>query len=264
MARLLLMDFLQERHPHLVLKQAGDKGHGVFATRKLEKGFKVVDEAPLFTIDTPFAASTQASIEAEYKKLPDDKKLIYNHMRNDHDPICNCSRGTFHGSMIQETRHRYTACYEVLPWFNHACVPNASWEKKWDKSIKRNRIIITLLRDVKKDEEICIDYYPHIAFLKHGERQARYKEFGSFKECKCDLCRQSSVDRDTSDMRRTLMCGLIFTMTGCKEHSTGSMSPVCHAARLNIGEKDQTMIMLKGLAKAEGIELRKDGNTLWW
>jgi hypothetical protein len=246
------------------LKLAGDRGRGVFATRQLEKGFKVVDEAPVFSIDTPFSQSTQESIESEYEKLHPDKKLVFNHMRNDHDPNCNCSRGTFHGSMIQETKHRYTACYEVFPWLNHACIPNASWQKKWDSSTQRYRIVITLLRDVRKDEEICIDYFPHVAFLKHSERDERYKEFGLFETCKCDLCRRSSVDRDTSDMRRTLMCGLIFMMTGCKEHSTGSMSPVCHAARRNLGEKDQTMIMLKGLAEAEGIELRKDGLTLFW
>jgi hypothetical protein len=230
----------------------------------MKKGFKILDEAPVFSIDSPFAISTRESIDSEYEKLPHDQKLVFNHMRNDHDSYCRCSRGTFHGSMIQEAEHRYTACYEVFPWFNHACVPNASWYKKWDTNTQRNRLVITLLRDVEKDEEICIDYYPHVAFLKHSDRQERFKEFGSFKVCKCDLCRRDSVDRNTSDMRRTLMCGLNFMMTGCKEHSTGSMSPVCHAARRKLGEKDETMVMLRGLAEAEGIELRKDGNTLFW
>jgi hypothetical protein len=225
---------------------------------------KIVDEAPMFTMSVPFAATTQYDTDLEYEMLPLDKKLIFNHMRNDHDPICNCTRGTLHGCLVEEPRHNYSACYEVLPWFNHACVPNASWKKSWDAGAKSNRIIIMLLRDVEKDEEICIDYYPHVAFLKHSDRQARFQEFGSFTDCKCELCRRPSPDRDTSDMRRALMCSVIFMMTGCKEHSTGAMSPVCRAARLHLAANDPSVQMLQGLAKAEGIELRKDADTLFW
>ncbi|KAF2644115.1 SET domain-containing protein [Massarina eburnea CBS 473.64] len=182
------------------------KGYGCFALRDLERGTRILADAPLLII--PIALYMKEDVEKAYEKLSQEEKNIFLTLASAHGQDPRDWPNKIHARVSPREKLRVqqqhdsrvgkeatllsifqTNCMEwnngaaVFPHasrFNHSCSPNANFS--WNPAIGKETIHI--INPVKKGEEITLSYckMSHEKTLRAWE----LKHYG-FK-CDCEAC----------------------------------------------------------------------------
>ncbi|KAI9693397.1 MAG: hypothetical protein M1820_009326 [Bogoriella megaspora] len=195
------------------------KGLGVFATKPIKYGTRILCEKPLIAIrDTCY---TQDNVEKAYRNLDLDAQRAFLNLASAHtidpaawpagyfpEPLCAVAATSRSVYSIYQTNcvdistdHGIgSAVFEVMSRINHSCLPNCffSWNKKLQKET------VHAIRDIGEGEELFVAYCNLIK--AKDERADKLRAYGF--DCGCQACLdEDSEDEDgnpqeTSDDRR--------------------------------------------------------------
>ncbi|KAL8947875.1 MAG: hypothetical protein Q9222_005890 [Ikaeria aurantiellina] len=89
-------------------------------------------------------------------------------------------------------------------YFNHSCLPNACFN--WNPEIGQNpqgRLTIMAIKDIAKDEEICIDYQYRDFYKTTVDRRQSLSATYKF-QCTCVACEDRSVHAMNETIRQNI------------------------------------------------------------
>ncbi|KAE9367024.1 SET domain-containing protein [Stipitochalara longipes BDJ] len=154
-------------------------GYGAFATKDIEKDIVIMSEAPLFRamfmeVFLKFEALPK-DLRDEYKTLVGWKEL------SNHEILAIFKTNRF------ETSEGRGGIFLKSSRFNHACHPYATCTYLYD--VSQDRLIVTSLFPIAKDQEITISYSKCTEHL--------YPNYGFY--CDCPGCPSADkVKKDTA------------------------------------------------------------------
>lgn len=143
-------------------------------------------------------------------------------------------------------------CYILLSRINHSCVPNA---KIPDTATEGDSIACFATRDIAEGEEITFCYNTDFTYRTSVDRHCELRFV-----CECKACKPGTVFHQLSEMRRSLMRGLLYLqqgrgLDGKPQSAEMQMIVDCdlrkRAERLDIGVADRlvyyllTMVLLQ-------------------
>jgi hypothetical protein len=191
------------------VRQTTSKGLGVFATRDLPKGTKIIIEEPLVSVPVPEMVSGQgfkildmiSSLEDAYEGLSPKQQEAFISLHDfrlpgeeDQNQLLTIFR-----SNAYNTGDSHVGLFPKIARINHSCRPNSgNW---W--SDKAGQRVIYAARDISKDEEITVSYIPLLKKAK--DRQQRLSQYGFL--CDCPACQSLE-----SDKRRTKIADLLESL----------------------------------------------------
>ncbi|KAF1966055.1 SET domain-containing protein, partial [Bimuria novae-zelandiae CBS 107.79] len=137
------------------LRPSPGKGWGVFATRNVKEGTRILSEKALFVIRKYHTHIEKMDVVTAFQALaPSDKHqflLLRDNASNPFNSMENaCAENSF--TFPGDGGHRL---FLPLSRFNHSCVPNS---KIPDKSTGENPFGIYAIRDILAGEEITFCY----------------------------------------------------------------------------------------------------------
>lgn len=184
------------------VSHAGAKGYGVFATRPIARGTRIMADRILLSIDnrntSVLDAAARLSSEDRHRLL----SLSLNHAkRKSLSYLATAAWGSFpslasvsqgrdllnifynNNFSISGTTGR-RAVFLTVARLNHSCVPNA--QGNLNTALPGSQFTIHALRAIAEGEEITISYL-HDELAIRSARQSRLQEGYGF-ECACELC----------------------------------------------------------------------------
>lgn len=200
------------------IRHAGAKGLGVFATKLIPRGTRILAEKPLLTVNSErdlFAATRNLSREnreylttlsvnennASGSTLQEWVRMIWH--------VIQGSRATNSGLPGLSTLREYQtllaafrnnnfdigdktqAMFKEISRVNHACVPNT----QGNFNTNLGAFTIHSLKPIEADEEITVSYVETYATVRQSRQNALYAGYGFECEClACDLSRKSARD----------------------------------------------------------------------
>lgn len=194
---------------------APGKGLGMFATKDVKAGERVLSEKSLFCIANDFSALSKfvgTGPDDTTSKLSQSDRIIFWDLRDSHCSgdddktaigICQTNglplgKGTTAGGI-------FPLCSRI----NHSCCPNIN--HSWNPNTERENIYA--IRDIQQGEEILTCYVDDF-YLMRDERRQRLKQTFNFV-CECPLCSASEHERKESDERRKQMKKLDDEIYSC-------------------------------------------------
>ncbi|KAF2970157.1 hypothetical protein GQX73_g3464 [Xylaria multiplex] len=185
----------------------GGRGLGCFATRDIRPGeIVLVDYTPIHVTDTDDWAVAANEIVTIYESLDEHQQRewqsLHGHYRADSVEAYKkyLAKQMPDGSFFTETEQRRylsllvsfdcnnfdngqegSALFLRAARFNHSCDPNVSYECEEDP----NRWVAIAYRDIKKGEELCINYIP--TYLTTDRRRRATNTMWGFN-CECTRC----------------------------------------------------------------------------
>ncbi|KAF8627517.1 hypothetical protein AX15_004393 [Amanita polypyramis BW_CC] len=194
------------------IRDAGQKGAGMFATRDIPAGGLIIPEHPAIIIPAPSLPREFAAYEALYRALPDYIREDLLKMANwKSEEECSYEEGIartngtdvdllfpdqMDGDTMELRRAReYGATFLKIDRCNHSCSPNAAY--KWD--VTRFASYLYALRNIKAGEEICITY-TDVTAPRQTRRTKLQKSYGFL--CSCRGCDIEECDIEDSDHAR--------------------------------------------------------------
>ncbi|KAF9035197.1 hypothetical protein BJ165DRAFT_1409566 [Panaeolus papilionaceus] len=202
--------------PKFELAKAKGKGLGMFATAHIDIGERILVEHP--AVVTPYVIGLKVPLDELYADIFGrlSEGSYHEVMALPTDVDCNhrpnLGRGVYEAIMrlnslaiqlaspdddnAELSAHR--ALFINGTRFNHSCGPNARYE--WDAELFA--LIITAVRPIQPDEEICIPYVP--SELPSGPRAAALRRTYGF-ECCCSFCTRPEEDIVRADLARTIL-----------------------------------------------------------
>ncbi|KAL1849399.1 SET domain-containing protein 5 [Diaporthe australafricana] len=213
------------------VSHAGAKGFGVFATRPIARGTRILAEKPLLSI-----TNKDPSVLAVASRLSHgDRQRLLSLSTNDakRESLLRLAAAAWESfpSLTSITQNRELlnifynnnfsiagssgerAIFLTVARINHSCVPNAQGNVNTALP-GGSQFTIHALRAIAGGEEITISYL-HDELAIRSVRQQRLKEGYGF-ECACEIC--STVDLGESHQRRL---NIRKTMAGFSEHHVG-------------------------------------------
>lgn len=103
--------------------------------------------------------------------------------------------------------HQNRGIFPLQSRFHHSCVPNSRVSPSGEQQRSLSRIAT---RDISQGEEITFCYLPLLEYNTRRERQLALVEL----VCKCEACLPGTPFQEASDMRRRLLHGLHYFLTG--------------------------------------------------
>lgn len=207
------------------LKQSAGKGWGAFATRKIERGAKILEEKPLFIIRKHHEEITEDDVWKAFQQLTPRGKQQFLCLRD------NASK--LFSSMGYALAENSFALQDITPMhglfllhsrFNHSCVPNAKLPSTAGKIIA-----IFATRDIDVGEEITFCYN------KDFESRTRLDGHQALRfTCECKACLPGTHFQQLSEVRRRLIRGLQYLKYGrdLKGQRQNSESPIIIDSKL--------------------------------
>ncbi|KAK8043831.1 hypothetical protein PG994_012669 [Apiospora phragmitis] len=194
------------------LKPSGPgKGWGAFATRSIERGTVILRETAVFAIPKHQADITELDVRAAFRKAPPAAQRQFLALRdNAAGPFRSMAKAFAENSFAigaSVERRGAHGFFPLLSRFNHSCVPNAAVPILHDAPKDSPAIYAT--RDIAAGEEIMFRYDPHFecrTAIEHHEAL----DF----VCDCPACRPGTEFQRASDLRRRLIRGLQFLVSG--------------------------------------------------
>ncbi len=200
------------------IQHAGPKGFGLFATRAIQRGTRILAERPTFTIrsdhDLLPAFKTIASGNKAYisnlsassaKKPPvlDWSEAVWHVVRG----VLTQPRGLFpleeYKTLLAAFRNNCfnigddtRAIFHDISRLNHSCVPNA--QGNFNSALGSFTIHAT--QEIKHDQEITISYLAEHGAMRHSREAQLHQGYG-FK-CGCPACDSSTARGQESEKRR--------------------------------------------------------------
>ncbi|KAL5341349.1 hypothetical protein BJX70DRAFT_66362 [Aspergillus crustosus] len=181
------------------LKPSPGKGWGVFATKDIIKGSRVLTEHTLFVIRKPAEHTTEADIWQALATLTPAEaaqflSIVYTHEA----PIL----GIFGLNCWYVPKIAVYGFFVLHSRINHSCLPNCKALTRAEEGLSA-----TATRDILKGEEITTCYGTDFDRRVRSDRH-RLLQF----VCKCELCCAGTTAQQLSDLRRTLLRGLGYVL----------------------------------------------------
>ncbi|KXJ96253.1 hypothetical protein Micbo1qcDRAFT_31731 [Microdochium bolleyi] len=190
------------------VRRAGAKGLGVFATRRITRGSRLLAEPPLLTITSAHRDVLKAASSLSNDKLAMLLQLSTNDTPRAQRTSLALSLWPTLSSLLSRARDAQTslhqnrrilnifynnnfalgdasgtrALFPTVARLNHACVPSA--QGNFNTALRA--FTIHALRDIPADEEVTISYL-HDEMALHGARQATLQDGYGFA-CACPVC----------------------------------------------------------------------------
>lgn len=223
------------------VSQAGAKGYGVFATRPIARGTRIIADRILLSVDN----RDTSVLGAAARLSPDDLQgllslSINNAKRQSWAYLATAAWGSFPsslGSIAQRSdllnifyNNNFAlsgpsgrrAVFRTVARLNHSCVPNA--QGNLNTALPGGQFTIHALREIADGEEITISYL-HNELEIRSARQKRLKEGYGF-ECACEIC--SSVNagerHERSHQRRLRIQEMLADFSAQDSSTTGGIS----------------------------------------
>ncbi|TDZ22476.1 SET domain-containing protein 5 [Colletotrichum orbiculare MAFF 240422] len=212
------MTFGSPEKPYCIRSTPG-KGMGMFATRRIPRGTRILSESPVFKLPRFSAslAAVKAGINQSVRRLNDAQRESFYALHNAHG-----NNATEGGIFLEASR------------INHSCKQNA--QNTWNGNL--DQTTIHALKDIEEGEEITISYMGESG--DYATRQAHLTASFHFS-CICECCSLPEAERAASDERLDRM-SRIDSLLGDGYGIVGS--PLTH-----LGHARE----MKGLMEQEGI-----------
>ncbi|DAA78821.1 TPA_exp: Uncharacterized protein A8136_2606 [Trichophyton benhamiae CBS 112371] len=194
------------------LKPSPGKGWGIFAKRDIKKGDLVLSEKPLFMVKSSTYRTTELAVLAAFQKLkPEDKQQFLCLRDNGSARYPSMTHAFIDNNMtvsrIMTARPgEYPVCgmFILQPRFNHSCIANCKAPFNGKEAISTYAI-----RDITAGEELTLSYDARVTFHPPQERHA---SLGFV--CDCPACDIGTPFQELSQIRRTLIRGLMYLQDG--------------------------------------------------
>ena len=185
------------------IKASPGKGLGMFATKDLRKGTRILAEKPFFTLSRrpelslsdPWAPN---DISEAFERLPVSEQRQFASLHCPDRPDCNPGVSIYEANCF-EMGSGTCICLDASR-INHSCVPNAHYA--WNDGIQRETV--HAVRDIAKDEEITISYC--CAIRSFEERRGELEPY--VFQCSCPACEPDTAFGTRSQIRRLQMLDL--------------------------------------------------------
>ena len=204
--------------PPLEVYKSSGAGFGVRASRDIQRGELLLSETPILVWEN-------GTPSVQMKKLTDElspearKKLFSLSSRNDQlaieaeekDPVDESANiRSANGFEVQlpsidvpfmskdvKIPSSASFLFYNISRINHSCLPSCGH----GMDFPRLRMEIFAMKDIKKGEEITIEYLPNLIGMTSNERISKIKDTFGF-DCQCCLCTSPLEERAKSDDRR--------------------------------------------------------------
>ncbi|KAI0718738.1 SET domain-containing protein [Cerioporus squamosus] len=214
----------------LVLRDTSGKGQGLFATRPITRGERVLAEAPLITQRQPVS---NATILAALTRLSDGDQRQYFALANAWVGVLPPPLGIFKTNALpcgdhDQSRGLAAETVAIFPLgsrFNSSCEPNVN--NYWDE--QHRQITFWAVRDIAEGEELCICYGAPLA--SRADRRARLESSFRFV-CNCVACAREGAALKASDDRRVTISRLYDQIATCGSNPADGVRKVKEALRL--------------------------------
>lgn len=212
------------------VSHAGAKGYGVFATRPIARGTRIIADRILLSIDN----KDTSVLDAAARLSPEDRhRLLSLSMNNakqrslvylaaaawgSFPSLASISRGRdilnifYNNNFSLSGTSGKRAVFLTVARLNHSCVPNA--QGNLNTALPGNQFTIHALREIADGEEITISYL-HDELAIRSARQKRLKEGYGF-DCACEICsiKDSGGRHEKSHQRRLKIQRLLAAFSG--------------------------------------------------
>lgn len=181
-----------------IVKEAPGKGQGIFTTRDVVKGERILVDKPFFVVTKPY---NDRKVLAEFEHMPLARRQQYMRLR--------CPDRSDDKHLTDVMRIFEANCFNIgdkaamfltATRFNHSCLPNTyySWSKQ------RGEIVIHSMIDIPEGQEVTISYgHPFCTSLQRRYELRIYNFL-----CSCPACRTGTAFGQASDSRRLAMKAL--------------------------------------------------------
>jgi hypothetical protein len=225
---------------------------GVFATRTLEPGDIILQEAPVIRIHPPQfrdgvaypLGDIEMLLRRAFQELPDAKKTdvtslsAHKTTNEDLDDIVAIFRSN---AYIIGPNNGDLGLFPKGARINHSCRPNTS--QVWHE--KTGQRVVRAIRRIGVGEEMFATYIP----LLHSreKRQQRLKQYGF--TCTCSACAQEKAEQEASDKRRN---DIRKAFADFEPHLTLAV-PQSASAKKKAHKNAQASLQLADLVEQEGL-----------
>ncbi len=186
-----------------IIKSSPGKGLGMFATKDIEKGTRILAEEPFFSLTERPVVSlsdpyTPKDISEAFDRLPAKDKRKYMGLHCPERPGCSIILSIYEANCF-EMESGTCICLDASR-INHSCVPNAHYS--WNSNIKRETL--HAVKDIREGEEITVSYCPPFRTLE--ERKCDLEPY--VFDCHCPACQPYTSFGISSQSRRQQMFDL--------------------------------------------------------
>lgn len=212
------------------VSHAGAKGYGVFATRPIARGTRIMADRILLSIDN----KDTSVLDAAARLSPEDRRRLLSLSMNNAKKeslsyLAAAAWGSFPSlAAIGEARDLLNVFYNNnfslsgtsgkravflnVARLNHSCVPNA--QGNLNTALPGSQFTIHALREIADGEEITISYL-HDELAIRSARQRRLQEGYGF-ECACGICsiEDSGERHEQSQQRRLKIREMLAAFSG--------------------------------------------------
>ena len=180
------------------------KGHGLFATKPIERGTCVIAEAPLLRLGPMYYS--EPDVENAFEQLPLASQRSFLSLASCHNSSpCTWFDGTFsepQSAAAANGRSVYTiyqtncvdisghngpdsAIFETISRINHSCLPNCFFA--WNSNLQKETVYA--IRDIVEGEELFVAYCD----LVQGKAERKADLIGYGFTCDCMACQEESL-----------------------------------------------------------------------
>ena len=229
-----------------IIENSPGKGLGMFATKDIQKGTRILAEKPFFSLSEapelslidPYAPN---DISEAFDRLTIDEQSKYMSLhcpeRTDCSPLI-----SIHVANCYEMGPGTCICLDASR-INHSCIPNAHFS--WNDSTKR--ITVHAVKEIPMGEEVTISYCPAIRTFEGRKSSLKPYVF----TCCCPACQMDTEFGRSSRIRRRQMRNL--------DHEIADFQHDPSAARAEHGNcnEEPAILRLVSLLDDEGLVYEK-------
>ena len=228
------------------------KGMGVFATRTLEPGDIILQEAPVIRIQPPQfrdgvaypLGDIELLLRRAFEDLSDARKAevtslsAHKTTNEDLDEIVAIFRSN---AYIIGANNSDLGLFPKGARINHSCRPNTS--QVWHDRIGKR--VVRAIRRIEEGEELFATYIPLLH--SHDMRQKRLMQYGF--TCTCSACAQEEAAQEASDKRRN---DIRKAFTDFESQLTLSV-PKSASGKKKAHKNAQASVQLAAMVEKEGL-----------
>lgn len=179
------------------IKEIPYKGLGFIAARKINKGERILSEAPLIRVPRSTVSKTQVqkSISRGVAALSEDERQSFFALHNAFKDKETRELGIVHTNALPFGSNASAGgIFVEASRINHACLQNS--QNTWNEDLQQ--LTIHAFREIEEGEEITI-FYLHNRTNYSARRQALQQRFRF--TCSCQLCSMPPPQRAVSDAK---------------------------------------------------------------
>ena len=228
------------------IKSSPGKGLGMFTTKDIAKGTRILAEKPFFSLteeavvseSDPYAPN---DVSKAFDRLPASEKLKYLGLHCPERPDCSLILSIYEANCF-EMGSGTCICLDASR-INHSCMPNAYYS--WNSSIER--VTLHAVKDIAEGEEITISYCSAYHTLEERKHELEPYVF----TCRCPACQTDTDFGIGSQVRRQQMLNLNEEIADYQHDPP--------TARAEYGHRDEQSAILRliNLIDEEGLIYEK-------